>query len=499
MTDSPTSALGGLTARLAGWVAGLRFADLPPASVQTAAECILDAIGVGVVGAALPIGAQLQRLLDDEGRGHPKHSVIGSDQRASATWAAFVNGCLMHAEDWDDTPHTSYYLPALLATAEELDASGEQLLTAWVAAYEIWTHLIPALAIDRQHNPTGVIGPMVAALGAGYLRGFSTARLQTALAIGAASSGGLRANFGTLAKPMDAGTSARAGVQAALLTGLGWTAEQNILEGLDGVRYRGVFDTFGGPSKDPSKALDGLGVEFRSAARPASGFGGGALDPATWPPRWTPADARHVTESVAPPEGRGAPTVKAWPACFGHNSALTALFSLLHEPGFDRTRVAAIELVRSTEPTDSATFRTDPQTGLEAKFSVPFVLAAGWLDGDIDVDTFRDDNYRRIYQSECMRRVRIVVDRSLAARGESGKLTLQLQDGSRRELRLGRGLALQGPGVVAKFVHNSAPLLGASEAKDVADRLMRLDREPGVRDLIGVFARTAQPRNGTAS
>ena len=153
---------------------------------------------------------------------------------------------------------------------------------------EIWTHLLPALDIDRQHNPTSVIGPMAAALGAGALRGFSVADLQTALAIGAASSGGLRANFGTLAKPMDAGNSARAGVQAVLLTSLGSTAERNILEGLEGVRYQGVFDTFGGARQDPARALDGLGVRFRSAARPSRGFGGGALDPETWPPRWTP-------------------------------------------------------------------------------------------------------------------------------------------------------------------------------------------------------------------
>jgi 2-methylcitrate dehydratase PrpD len=486
------TALDGLTERLATWVAGLQFSDLPPAAIQTAVECILDSLGVGVVGASLPVGAKLQRLLDLEGRGNSRHTVIGSRQRASATWAAFVNGCLMHAEDWDDTPHTTYYLPALLVTAEELDSSGAELVTAWVAAYEIWTHLIPALDIDRQHNPTSVIGPMVAALGAGYLHRFSAEQLQTSLAIGAASSAGLRANFGTLAKPMDAGNSARAGVQAVTLTRLGWTAERKILEGLDGVRYKGVFDSFGGVRQDPSKALDGLGVRFRSAARPRSGFGGGALDAATWPPRWTPEGSRDSQSGSDAEDARGAPTIKAWPACFGHNAALTALFSLLHEPGFDRGRIASIELLRSTDPTDSATFRSDPTSGLEAKFSVPFVMAAAWLDGDIDINTFRQDNFERICRSDCMHKIHIVIDRSLAARGESGSVTVNLKNGSQRRFALGRGLALRGAGVVDKFLHNATPLLGPVEAQNLADRVMHLDHQASTRALIGPFATDAQ-------
>ena len=486
MTRVQAGAALPVTATLADWVAGLHFADLPAASVQTAIECILDSIGVGVVGAALPIGAMLQQLLDREGRGTPDHTVLGSDQRAGSLWAALVNGCLMHSEDWDDTPHTSYFLPALLATAEELDSSGEELITAWVAAYEIWTRVIPALDIDRQHNPTSVIGPMVAALGAGYLRHFSAEQLRTALAIGAASSGGLRANFGTLAKPLDAGNSARAGVQAVVLTSLGWTAEQRIFEGLEGVRYRGLFDTFGGARKDQSKALDGLGTRFNSAARAANAFGGGALDPEAWPPRWTPPDTRREEIVANGRSGRGAPTIKAWPACFGHNSALTALFSILREPGFDRTQVNDIELVRSTAPTDSATFRTDPKTGLEAKFSVPFVLAAAWLDGDVDVSTFRNEQYQRIYSSGYLERLHITVDRS---RTEPDVLIARMKDGSERRIALGRGLALQGQGVVDKFVHNATPTFGASEAERIAERIMHLQQETNVRGLVGAFAR----------
>ncbi len=483
-----------VTAQLADWVASLRYTDLPAASVQTATDCILDSIGAAAVGASLPIAARLHALLDCEGAGTPSATVIGRAERASSMWAAFVNGCLMHAEDWDDTPHTSYYLAALLATAEELNTSGEDLIVAWVAAYEVWTHLIPALAMDRQHNPTSVVGPMVAALGAGRLHGFTTGQLQTALALGAASSSGLRANFGTLAKPFDAGNSARGGVQAARLTALGWTAEAEILEGLDGVRYRGVFDTFGGPRKDVSRVLDGLGVVFRSAMRPADGFGGGALDPATWPPRWVAAAARSTQVAQGTPEGRGAPTVKAWPACFGHNSTLTALFSIFDEPGFERGDVESIEVFRATDPTDSATFRTDPKTGLEGKFSVPFILAAGWLDGTISVDTFREDNFQRIYDSGVLQRVHVTVDRGLSDRGDPGRVSVNLKNGTSRSFPLGRGLALQRDGVVAKFVANAAPLLGREQASAVAQRITNLDREPSARDIMRAFTVDARPR-----
>jgi 2-methylcitrate dehydratase PrpD len=174
---------------------------------------------------------------------------------------------------------------------------------------------------------------------------------------------------------------------------------------------------------------------------------------------------------------------------------LTALFSLLQEPGFDRSQIESIELLRSTEPTDSATFRSDPRSGLEAKFSVPFVMAAACLDGNIDINTFREDNFERIYRSDCMQKTHIVVDRSLAARGESGRVTVHLENGSQRHYPLGRGLALRGAGVVDKFLHNVQPLLGGSAAAEIADRVMHLERQGSTRALIGTFARAQTPNN----
>ena len=485
----------GLTRRITSWAAGFRPQDVPAQSAVTAKDCILDGMGVAATGASLPVGQVLFRYLDAEGWGSGGHTVIGSARKASATWAAFVNGSTMHSEDWDDTPHTTYALAALLATAEELDSSGEELIAAWVIAYEVWVRMVTSMVMDRQTNPTSVVAPIVAALGCGYLRHFSADQLAHAMGIAASHSGGLRANFGTMAKPMDSGSSARAGVLSAQLAALGWTAETEIFEGLEGVRYKGLFDTFAGPKQDRAKLVDRLGEFFSSALVPADG--NSALDPETWPPRWRGQRRREATGQPAvgrAGEGRGGPTVKAWPACFGHDAALTAFFSLAGEPGFDRTAIESMVLYKPQEPTDSATFRTVPQSGLEAKFSVPFVTAAAWLDGAIELSTFRDASFERIRRSGYIERVTVKIDPTMAARGESAAVEAHMRDGSLRRFVLhGRGVGLRGQGVVEKFVGSSAPVLPEASAREVAGRVKALEREVHTRELIGELARDATP------
>lgn len=477
----------GLTQRIAEFVAAFRVSDVPADAADVARACLLDALGVACVGTAAPIASKLLGLLDLEGWSGG-HTVIGSRRQTSATWAAFANAVLMHAEDFDDMPHTTYFTPALLATAEAVDASGAELLAAWVLALEVWSVLESSLATDRPFNPTGVFGPLAAAVGSAWLRDFSASQVATALGIAASHSGGVQRNFGTDTKPLDAGRSARAGVLAAQLTELGWTADECILEG-----WKGWAQAFGGQSADLASAADALGRFDTLTSGPGDAAAGTELDPQTWPPaRRDGAPVPSADLPSRPRRGRR-PVIKAWPACGRTLGALTALCDLLGEPGFDRGSIEAVDVRVGFEPRQTAVFRTDPRTGLEAKFCIPYVVAAVCLDGVVTVESFREEAFERIRASGLLGRVAARYDPELAARAgaEAAQVQLKLADGTMRTCGThgGPGLALQGPGVVRKFLSNATPLLGVAEARQVASRGQRLEQVPRVAELLQVFAR----------
>src|SRR5690606_28418863 len=136
-----------------------------------------------------------------------------------------------HALDYDDVGlcgHPSAVLvPALLAEGERMQASGSQLLKAYLAGFETWAELISRDA-DQHHvkgwHPTAVFGTVGVAAAVACLRGLSQEDCIHALGIAASLAGGVVANFGSMTKPFHAGRASAAGIQAVDLAQAGMTA-----------------------------------------------------------------------------------------------------------------------------------------------------------------------------------------------------------------------------------------------------------------------------------
>ena len=185
----------------------------------------------------------------------------------SAAQAAWANGALAHLLDFDDTGFshpTACLLPAGLAVAELVDASGEELLTALVLGYEVFERIAasarpfePALR-ERGWHPTSLWGCPAAAATAGRLLGLDAAQLRVAMAIAASNGSGVTQQFGTWAKGVNAGNAARAGVVAALLAREGFFADD---AGVGG-RY-GLLSAVVGPG---AADLSGFGARSRARA-----------------------------------------------------------------------------------------------------------------------------------------------------------------------------------------------------------------------------------------
>nr|WP_274535231.1 MmgE/PrpD family protein [Pseudofrankia asymbiotica] len=229
------------TADLAARVTALKAADVPAPIQERAAQSVLDWIGVTVAGAAEP-AASIARSAGDGGAGPA--TVLGVHAGAGVQHAALVNGVAAHALDFDDGSgwmlgHPSVAVcPAALAVAEEAGASGEALLVAVVVGTEVAARV--GLAMGESHyrrgwHGTGTTGTLAAAGAAGGLLGLDQTGMRVALGLAATQAAGLKAMFGTMAKPLHAGRAAMSGVLAAKLAAGGFTAPLDAIEAEQGL------------------------------------------------------------------------------------------------------------------------------------------------------------------------------------------------------------------------------------------------------------------------
>jgi 2-methylcitrate dehydratase PrpD len=337
----------GLTAYVANFGANTRFEDIPPDVMLLGKKAILDVLGPALAGSASHASDIMRRyLLRQHATGEA--SVLGTDMRLPARFAALANGLSMHVDDFDDTLQgavgkfggihpTTPTFAALLAAAETDeggDRSGRALLTAFHVGVEIACKLYDATASAHVLNgfhTTGSVAGIAAAVAVARLRGASAETMRTIIGISASQAAGLSSNFGTMTKSLHAGRSAETALMAADLAADGFTAVQNILE-----TPRGYFHAYG----------DGWERE-RIEARLGSPWS--FVDRGIW--------------------------LKPWPTGSLSHPAMTLFLDLAHKHNIDPENVTRIRLQTSQNIYDLLRHHR-PKTELEAKFSLEFCIAA---------------------------------------------------------------------------------------------------------------------------
>ena len=359
----------GLARQLAERVTAMRYEDLPPAAVSGSKTAVIDTVGVALAGASEDATRLLADTLDLAGSG--PCLLFGSARRAGALDAALVNGVAAHALDYDNTAkslggHVSAVMvPALLAAGEAFGASGRDLILAHAAGFEVGAAI--GRCVNPEHSekgwhPTATVGVFAVTAACARLLELTADQAESALALATSLAAGTKANFGTMTKPLHAGQCARGGLLAALLARKGYTADPGAFE-----HKQGYFSLFAAGRYDASRALDGWG-------------------------KW---------EIVTP----GA-SYKAYPCCYSTHSAVEAMLNLGRRHGpFDPRAIAGIE--SRTHPRALAhTDRPDPQTPLEAKFSVQYCVARAALDGKVVLGHFEGDAHRDPAARNLVKRVR---------------------------------------------------------------------------------------------
>ena len=249
---------------LAGRACAVTYDTLPDKAIYWAKLGILDTVGVALAGSAEFAVSILARSI---GASAGSSLVFGVRRRVAALDAALINGTAAHVLDFDDCNNTfgghpsAVMVPALLALADEFNFSGRQCIAAYVAGFEMECKI--ALGDNyyqyaRGWHPTATMGIFGVATACAHLMGLDAAQMATALAIAGSMASGVKANFGTMTKPLHVGHCARNGMLAALLAREGFTANSAVFE-----HQQGYFAAFNGPGNyDLSIIVDLWGKPF---------------------------------------------------------------------------------------------------------------------------------------------------------------------------------------------------------------------------------------------
>jgi len=450
-----------LTPELAALAAGLSLADLSTAAREWACRTFADTVACGIAGATED-AVRLAGAILPASPGPA--ALFGRGGRLHELDAAQLNGIAAHALDFDDCNlemdgHPSVSIvPALLALGDRLDCSGADLLTAYVAGVEAEIRIArlsnPAHA-DRGWHPTVTFGVIGAAVATGRLLRLSPERMAVAIGIAASCAAGLRANSGTMTKPLHAGQANRNGLQAALLADAGFTARPTALEHKFG--FMAAFN--GGIAPDFAPALDGWGRDF-------------AL----------------LSPGIA---------IKQYPCCAYIHCAIDAASDLrgLIEGGLIEDVEVALH-GRRLKNID----RPHPRDGLDAKFSTQYLTARALIAGGIGFSDFEAPSISDPATAALSARVR------LTAHDEAdlsfGRVTVRLADG--RSFSAGARVAMgRDPSnpmtqaqFRAKFDDCVRRVLSPDTAGRLYEQLMTLPDQPSARRLTDLMqpARALQNR-----
>jgi 2-methylcitrate dehydratase PrpD len=359
-----------LALELARRVHALGYETLPQEAVSWARVGILDTVGVTLAGSDDDSTRIVSTVIG--GRSPGPAALFGRASRTSPLDAALVNGTAAHAHDFDDCNNTlgghpsAPILPALFALADDIGASGRDFIAAYVAGFEVETKL--SLGVNFHHytkgwHPTATLGVFGATAACAKLLRLSDEQTATALGLATSLASGVKANFGTMTKPLHVGHCARNGLFAALLAREGFTANPGAFEHKQG--WLNVFN----------------------------GTGNYAIGKIL--PRWArPLDI--VEPGIA---------IKQYPCCGSTHPAADAMLELTHTHKLVPARVAAVESLTHARRLEH-TNRPDPRSSVDAKFSVQYVLARALMDGKLLIEHFEGDAFRDNGVRELMGRIR---------------------------------------------------------------------------------------------
>ncbi len=396
-----------VTQEAADFARNLSFDALPAEAVRIGKRCVLDGLGLILAGSYEKCTQIVTRFSSgvSQSRGA---TVLGKNPiTVAAPFAALANGTAGHAMDWDDsqlskspgrmygllTHPTIPPLAASLALSEELGSvDGKTFLTAFLAGFEVECKIAEAINPDhyiKGFHTSGTVGTFGAATAAAKLLGLSSDEILHTLGITSSMTSGIRTNFGTMTKPLHVGRAASNGITAAMLAQSGFEAN---MEALDGPW--GFFSVFG------------------------RGF-----------------DVENIAGCIGNPHTIVDPgvSIKPYPCGVLTHPSMDTMLSIVIEHDLKAEDIKEAILFAGSNILKPIRYKI-AHDELEAKFCMPFLLAAIILSRKAGVHEFTDEFVNADTTQQLMRRIRTEFDADIEARGWDkirSRVEVVLHDGRR--------------------------------------------------------------------
>jgi len=466
--NSPTQALS-------QYIAKTTFEDIPENVVEEAKDCILDSLGCAVGGATLQPGKVIIDFFTDLG-GHPEASVLATGKKLPCIHTAYVNSYLANLLDFDDTSTRplahpgATIIPPGLALAEKIGASGRDLITAIVIAYEAWGRIAQAIASspERQAKVWGMSTHQIfgAAIVSAKLLKFDAEQIANALGLAGVSApvpNCRKLGVELEDRPIswaknNFGWASMGGVLAACLTEKGFKGNKHILDG-----ERGFWLMASSDQCDFEKITLNLGTDYLISQ---TGF-------------------------------------KPYASCRMTHSSLDAIVEIMAKHKADVNKIKTIKVNNIAEVAETFGVH-NPASILDAQFSLPHLIALELL-GKSPSKGLSDDDLTDPMVRSLAERVSIEpsseLEKKFCQNGLlSAMVSIELTDGSlySKRVDIPKWSATSRPTrreLQDKFIRLTAPTIGSEAADAIVEDIEQLANLRDISIMISEIDQNSRRRS----
>ncbi len=431
----------GFTRAIAQYIINEACGEATDELLAHAKTALVDWVCVSIAAHKEPLVQALMHHAEKFG-GPAQSTLIGRAMKCNAPQAALINGAMSHALDYDD--NLTYFMghptvtimPAVLAVGQWRGLAGRDILGAYLCGLRVGSWL--AQSVGNEHyrvgfHGTSTIGRQAAAAACANLLGLNETQTLNALGIAGTLANGVKQSFGTMAKPLHAGAAAEGGVIAASLAEDGFEAAHDIYEGPLGfiATHHGLNDV---------------------------------VD-------------RHFLGSKHPVEFLD---FKFHAACFFLHGALNIAQRMRTENAITSEDIASINVDVSQISCDTAG-KTDPETGLDGKFSMKYSLANAFATGETGIEGYADERIHDPKTRSLMARINVRITDEFDAAPLTSRVNVVLEDGrefSEEADPTAETLTLEGKRckLRTKFDNICAHIIDESQTKDLYRAIDEFDQ-----------------------
>ena len=451
-----------ISREMAEFTNGLLYDDIPQEAIYEAKRFMLDSIGCALAATQNDDMQAMYRFTEKLG-GTAEATVIGTGAKTNAPNAALMNGLLIRALDYNDIywvqdpSHPSDILGAVLASAEANERSGVETLIAAVIAYELemrWCHAAtPGIREVGWHHAslTQFVSPLVA----GRMYGLGIDQLVAAMGISGSSHftlGGVVAGHLTNMKNTADPLAAQAGVYAAMMAQEGYEGPVHVVEGKEG-----LIEVLNNVTWDTDALLAGLGEDYL------------------------------ITKC----------SYKAFPTEALTHQPISAALTAIREHDIHHQQIEEILVETTTRGADilSDPSKYEPDTKETADHSLPYVIAAAIVDGNVTPESFDDQKLTDPHIRATLRKIKVVADPEIDAlfpEVKRARVTITVQDGQTYSAQTDYAKGspedpMSDDELFTKFRANARKTMGEERINELIEQTMSFEGLPNIEPYMDLL------------